>query len=873
MSSPQKPTKPQRQKRLSKGRIALLSMVSVVTLMLIGSAIFIGYAAATTPKWDPAVLHDQKQTSIIYDMNNAQYASLHGEENRQTAKSADIPDIVKKTFVAVEDKRFYQHFGVDPIRIIGSALNDIRSGSAKEGASTITIQLARNAFIQDPTAKTLTRKVQEAIIAIQLEHEYTKDEILTFYLNQTFLGGTTFGIQAATKTYFGEELKDLKPDQVALLAGLPQAPSQYNPYFHPEAAKNRRTIVLGVMKDAAIITAPEYDAYKDTPFTYVDTMKKNFGGAQTTTVAAATDKYPAFVNTVIEELENDYNITEEQIYSGGLQIYTTVNPKIQDSVETAFANPANFPKGFDSTLIQGAMTVIEPSTGAIQAVAGGRDYKTGGFNRSTDAKRQPGSTIKPLVVYGPAIEKGGYFPGTVLDDMPVTFPGNYSPTDFDTIDKGWKGLITMRYALEDSVNVYAVKLLNLIGIDTGYSFGKDKLGLPLDNSARVLSLALGTPLLSTLDMASAYGVYANNGVRVTSHAIVKVLDSKGKTLITPTISKNRVMKETTAYIINDMLRSVVTNGTGTSAQIGNWAVAGKTGTSSLPDKLKTKNGNTDAWFAGYTANYAAVVWMGYDNNNDLQHYLRQVHGGSFPAQVWKQVMTVALKDLPVQTKFTMPAGIISGSFDTKSGLLPSSLTPAQFIKTEIAAQGDFPTRASDVWMQKNVDAANPAMLASPTSKNSLPKTFLNLPGRSPSWTWPSNEAPYRPPSETAPDSVPVPDPTTLPPTVDPSLPSPKLGNGKINYDKTTTTYEAIILMTVPPDNTGDSLIIHVVRPDQTSMDIPVNPSTTVSTSITIRLGQKDVDAIPGDYVFTAAFKNRNGVGTGPASAPIKLTLK
>ena len=870
MPSSQKPTKPQRQKRLSKGRIVLLSMVSVITLALIGSAVFIGFAAATTPKWDPAALHDQKQTSFIFDMNNTQYASLHGEENRQTAKSSDIPDLVKKTFVAVEDKRFYQHFGVDPIRIIGSALNDIRSGSAKEGASTITIQLARNAFIQDPTAKTLTRKIQEAIIAIQLEHEYTKDEILTFYLNQTFLGGTTFGIQAATKTYFGEDLKDLKPDQVALLAGLPQAPSQYNPYFHPEAAKNRRNIVLGVMKDAAIITAPEYDTYKDTPFTYVDTMKKNFGGAQTTTVAATTDKYPAFVNTVIEELENDYNITEEQIYSGGLQIYTTVNPKIQDSVEAAFANPANFPKGFDSTLIQGAMTVIEPSTGAIQAVAGGRDYKTGGFNRSTDAKRQPGSTIKPLVVYGPAIEKGGYFPGTVLDDMPVTFPGNYSPTDFDTIDRGWKGLITMRYALEDSVNVYAVKLLNLIGINEGFNFGKNKLGLPLDEKLdKGLSLALGTTQVSTLDMASAYGVYANNGVRVTSHAIVKVLDAKGKTLITPTITKNRVMKETTAYIINDMLRSVVTNGTGTSAQIGNWAVAGKTGTSSLPEKIKNKNGNTDAWFAGYTSNYAAVVWMGYDNNDDLQHYLHQIHGGSFPAQIWKNVMTVALKDLPVQSKFTMPSGIVSGSFDAKSGLLPSTLTPTQFIKTEIAAQGDFPTRVSDVWVQKNVDAANPAMLASPTSKNSLLKTFLNLPGRNPSWTWPANEAPYKPPTATAPDSVAVPDPTTAPPTVDFALPSPVLG--KVDYkDK---TFKAMIPMTVLPENKGDSTIFYMSRPDKTILEIPINPANAESTSITISLDANGKPPAPGDYVFTAAFKNRNGIGTGPVSAPVTLTLK
>ena len=866
--------KPTRQKRSSKLRIVLLSIGSLLVLVLIGVAIIVGIAAAGTPKWDPAMLNNQKQTSFVYDMNNVQFAQLHGVENSQPVKSADIPDLVKKTFVAVEDKRFYQHFGVDPIRIFGSLLNDIRSGSAKEGASTITIQLARNAFIDDPTAKTLTRKIQEAILAIQLEHEYTKDEILTFYLNKIFLGESSFGIQAAANTYFGADLKDLKPDQVALLAGLPQAPSQYNPYYHPDAAKNRRTIVLGVMRDAGIITAQEYNTDKDTPFTYVDTMKKTLGGAQKPTVTDTSYKFPYFVDKVIEELESTYNLTPEQIYSGGLKIYTTVNPKIQEAAEAAFADPANFPKGIDSTKVQGAMTVVEPSSGSIQAMVGGRDYTTRGLNRAWQSPRPPGSTIKPLVVYGPAIEKGGYFPGTVLDDMPVSYKsgnGTWAPTDFDTIDRGWKGLITMRYALEDSVNVYAVKLLNLIGVDYGWKFGKDNLGLPLEQKDRNLTLALGTPNVSTQEMASAYGVYANNGVSVTTHSVVKVLDANGNTLITPKITKNRVMKETTAYIINDMLRSVVTDGTAISAQIGNWAIAGKTGTTSLDPKLYgNKSGNPDAWFAGYTPNYAGVVWMGYDTDPDRQHYLRSVYGGSFPAQIWTKVMTVALQDLPVQSKFTMPAGIISGSFDTKSGLLPSSLTPSAFISTEIAAQGDFPTRVSDVWIQKNVDADRPNMLASQNSSNTLTKTFLNLPNRDPSWPWPPNEAPYRPPTAMAP----VPDPTlqppiSSPPQVDPTLPSPTLG--PVDYDAKTSISK--IPMTVPLDNKGDSTIFYLQRPGQAAIEsFPIKASNSAATSISISLAENGKPPIPGDYVFWAAFQNRNGSGVGPPSGSVKLTL-
>jgi penicillin-binding protein 1A len=848
--------------------------VSSIVLVLIGVGIYVGIAAANTPKWDPITLDTQKQTSYVYDKDGVQIAQLHGIENRQTVKSSDIPDLVKKTFVAVEDKRFYQHIGVDPIRIIGSALNDIRSRSAKEGASTISIQLARNAFIgvEDRTAKTLTRKIQEAILAIQLEHEYTKDEILTFYLNKIFLGESSFGIQAAAKTYFGENLKNLKPDQVALLAGLPQAPSQYNPYIHPDTAKNRRTIVLGVMRDAGIITAQEYNTYKDAPFTYVEAMKKTLGGAQKTTISDASYKFPYFVDYVIEELESTYNLTPDQIFSGGLRIYTTVDSKIQGAAEAAFADPANFPKGFDSTKVEGAMTIIEPSTGAIQAMVGGRNYTTRGLNRAWQSKRQPGSTIKPLVVYGPAIEKGGYFPGTVLDDMPVKYNGGngktWAPTDFDTIDRGWKGLITMRYALENSVNVYAVKLLNLIGVDYGWKFGKDNLGLPLEQQDRVLSLALGTPVVSTLDMASAYGVYANNGVRVTDHAIIKVLDAKENTLITSKITKNRVMKETTAYIINDMLRSVVTDGTGTSAQIGNWAVAGKTGTTSLdPDKYGNKSGNPDAWFAGYTPNYAGIVWMGYDSDQDGQHYLRNVYGGSFPAQIWKKVMTVALQDLPVQSKFTIPSGIISGSFDTKSGLLPSSLTPTTFISTEIAAQGDFPTRVSDVWFQKEVDAAHPNMLAPSKSKNTLTKTFLNLPSRDPSWTWPSNEAPYNPPTETAPEE---PDPLLEPPIVDPalgaaSLPSPVLKqvvyNGKTSH--------VTIPITTPPGSESYPIILYIQRPDQPVGSISVTDSKGF---LSFSLVLNNIAPIPGDYLFWASFQDPKGSGVGPSSNIVKLKL-
>lgn len=764
MPSSRKTKEAKPRKKRTKLRIALYSILGFFLVLLIGGGIFVGYAAATTPAWDPSALNDLKQSSTVYDINGDSIGSINKGENRILVTSAQIPELVKQTFVAVEDKRFYEHIGVDPIRIVGAAINDIRSRSTNEGASTITIQLARNAFLANPTEKKFTRKIQEAVLAIQLERKYTKDEILTFYLNQTFFGQSSYGIQAAAQTYFGVDLKDLTPDQIAMLAGLPQAPSQYNPYIHPEAAKNRRTITLGVMRQAGLITAEDYEKYKVAPFTYIDNVKS--GSTQDVAATSMSYKFPWFVDYVIEELENTYKLTAAQIYNGGLKIYTTVNPKIQTAAETVFADSDNFPESDDDKkLIQGAMTIIEPSTGAVQAMVGGREYTARGLNRASDQPRQPGSTIKPLVVYGPAIEKGGYFTGTVLDDMPVSY-GSYAPTDYDTESSGWKGLITMRTAVENSVNVYAVKLLSLIGVDYGWAFGKDKLGLPLEEGDKHLALALGTPLISTKDMTAAYAIYANNGVSVTTHSVVKVLDAKENVLISPEIKSTRVMKETTAYVINNLLRSVVTNGTGKSAQIGNWAVAGKTGTTNLdPAYFGNAGGNNDAWFAGYTPQYAGVVWMGYDSAGDNhEYYLHHVYGGGFPAQVWKKVMTAALADLPVQTAFTQPDGIVSVTFDSKTGLLPSSLTPSEFVQSDIAVQGSEPTGVSDVWIQKPVDVTHPDMLATTKTLNTLQRTFLNISGRDPAWTWPSDELPYKVPTESAPDPV-------LPPVLPPTQPA------------------------------------------------------------------------------------------------------
>ncbi|MEL1136687.1 PBP1A family penicillin-binding protein [Desulfitobacterium sp. THU1] len=876
MATPPKktpPKSPRRKRRVSKWRVFLVTFGSAFTLACIALLIYALYAVAGTPDWHPDTLTNQKQTSFIYDMGEKQIAELHATEDRQMVASSEIPDLVKKTFVAVEDKRFYDHFGVDPIRIVGSLIADIKSQSFREGASTITMQLANNAFIENPREKTLVRKIQQAALAIQLEREYTKDEILTFYLNRIFFGESSFGIQAAAKTYFGHELSELTPDEIALLARLPQAPSAYNPYYHPETAKERRNIVLGVMKAAGLITPEEYTQYLEAPFTHVENVKANRAESEKPTFSGADYAYPYFVDHVIEELINEHGLNEDQIYNGGLRIYTTVDTKIQAAAEKEFANAKNFPQSVDETPVQGAMTVLDPSTGAIRALVGGRDHSTArGLNRATQAYRQPGSTVKPLVVYAPAMEKGGFFPGTVLDDMPVKYnAGNgkvWAPTNYDTEYAGWRGLISMRFAVQNSVNIYAVKLMNIIGVEYSWNFGKNNLGLPLEENDKVLSLALGTNHVSTLDMASAYGVFAYNGVRATPHAIVKVLDSSGKEIITPTIKVERTMKETSAYLMNSMLRSVVTSGTGTRAQVGNWAVAGKTGTTSLdPDIYGYRTGNPDAWFAGYTPNYVGVVWMGYDKDDEtLTHYLRQVYGGGFPAQIWKNVMTVAHDGLTVQTEFKRPAGIVSGSYDTKSGLLPSSLTPKDFVRTEIAAQGNFPTQVSDIWVEKEIDKDHPAYLAGTGTVNKEKKVFLNITGRDPETPWPSDEKPFQMPKEEY-NATPPPTETTTPPLGDAGIPVPI--PGIVVYDASQQT--AMLPVTYPAGSEGHTLTIYVKFPDQDFIQT-YSTQHEISEEIRIPLSVDGESPSPGEYRFWVSLVNSEGVAGNPSEgASLSIT--
>lgn len=873
----------QKNRRVSSGikknkRTPLKLVFLILLIIFIFSSIAVGAytinAALKTPEWAPHLLADQKESSMVYDKNGSPIAQLHASENRLLVEFDEIPDLVRDTFIAVEDKRFYDHYGADPIRIVKAAWNNFKAGRIVEGGSTITIQLAKNAFIENPTAKKLDRKIQELVLAIQIERTYTKDEILAFYLNRIFFGESSFGIRTAAQTYFGKDLEELNPAEVALLAGLPKGPSIYDPYYHPENAKNRRNTVLGIMRDNAIITQAEFEEYREEPFTFVEQVKANQAEVNID-LSTRNKKHPYFVDYVIVELEEKHGFTPEQIFNGGLHIYTTVDSKIQTAAEEAFANPANFPKSVSEIPVQGAMTVLEVETGAITAMVGGREYSPRGLNRAWQSARQPGSSIKPLLVYAPALEKGGYFPGTVFDDMPVEYPDGkgdvWAPVNYDTETAGWSGLITMREAVRNSVNVYAVKLMDSIGVNYAWEFGKNNLKLPLNNNDKVLSLALGTNHVSTLDMASAYAAFPNNGIKTDPYGVAKVVSSEGETLLETTPAKERVMKETTAYLMNDMLRTVVTSGTGTRARIGDWFIAGKTGTTSLDrERYGEKTGNHDAWFAGYSPKYTGVVWMGYDSDPDKKHYMYKVYGGNLPATIWKHVMTVAHQDLPVQSSIPRPQGITSVKFDRKSGLLPSSLTPEEFIYTEIAAADSVPTSVSDVWVEVNVDPLNPELLA-PEGSSFITRVVLDLPDRPKDEEWPKDELPYKMPekySDGFGNAIEI-DPVGYYPSVpqgDPDLPSLTLGD--INFNRSNTRVKIQIT------NTFDSKkyipMLYIKRPDFPYVETFIPEDGKVRTIQYIL--NPSGSATPGKYTFWAALMDVDTYDFSPPSNPVELEI-
>jgi penicillin-binding protein 1A len=662
-------------------------------------------------------------TTFIYDQDGNIVDKLHGSENRITVRFDIIPEHLKEAFLATEDRNFYNHFGFDIKAIARAAIVNITAGEIRQGASTITQQLARIAILKR-AERSFERKLQELVVAIQLERLFTKEEIFEKYLNWVYFGEGAHGVQAAARVFYDKDVTELTLAESASLAGMVRAPGgRYSPFRNPENAKSRRNLVLSLMVEAGHITPEEAEKAEAEPFNLADR-----------TQAKSPHNFPYFTDHVSMEAarlleENGHN--PQDLFTAGLKIYTTMDSRIQAKMQEVFATPNNFPQGprGSERTLEGAMIVIDHRTGGIKGMVGGREHNVRkGLNRATQAERQPGSTIKPLVVYGPAFEKG-FTTATVLDDSPITFKepdGDiWSPRNFD--DR-WRGLITVRDAMKDSVNIPAIRMLEMIGVGEGLSFGR-RLGLPLDPQIdRHLSLALGAMErgVSPLNMASAFGAFANQGVLIEPHAITKITDRNGNILVRVRPHREVVMSEQTAFLMTDILQTAVDSGTGRRAKM-NRPVAGKTGTAQLADHLAKLGlrGTRDAWFVGYTPELVGAVYIGYDRT-DATHFLPQgVAGGGHPARIWRAVMTEALSDAPVMP-FIRPKELVFSSVDIKSGLLPSELTPPQFIIQEVFAKDTIPTQFSTAWHQRQV-CAETGLLASPFCPNPIMKTFLNRP--------------------------------------------------------------------------------------------------------------------------------------------------
>jgi len=675
------------KKKTTKKLLNLRNLIILIGLLFLigfGAAVgVIAVAARNLPTWDPQQLSGAN-TTFLYDGEDRLVASLHAEENRTEVSLDKIPQDLINAFIATEDKDFYKHHGINFKGILRAIVRNVQSGDlTAQGASTITQQLARNAFLT--LDKRWERKVKEMILSFKLEAKYSKDEILIMYLNKIPFGAGAYGVQAAANTYFNKDVSELTLEECALLAGLPQSPNAYNPFKYYDRAKARQHIVLNNMVNCNFIDQETADRAYETPLVF-----KKINNTNT--------KYGYFTDAVIEEsldILNDLKIFDDPdnaIYRAGLKIYTTMDSDLQEYAEEIYSNNANFPnQSQKGEQIESAMALIDHSNGEVKSIMGGRKYEhKRGFNRATSAYRQPGSSIKPISVYAPAVEDG-YMPFYVLDDSPISFKIGTDVWSPQNYDGKYRGLITMRTAVQWSINTYAVQLLDQIGIRRSFDFARS-LGLELvdtpgTNDLGLAPLALGglTRGATPVQMAAAYGTFGNGGIYVKPHFIRKIVDAKGLEIYNFKPVYSRVMSEQTAWLMANMLQTVVNSGTGTNAKVPGVFTAGKTGTS---EEYK------DSWFCGFTPGYSVAVWMGYDR----EYTMNKVYGGGYPAAIFRLMLQKAHeKNNPPEKD--MPGDIVQVTVCSKSGKLPSEICPEEQIISDYCTREAVPTETCDVHEQ------------------------------------------------------------------------------------------------------------------------------------------------------------------------------
>ncbi|MGD8192385.1 PBP1A family penicillin-binding protein [Brevibacillus ginsengisoli] len=628
----------QAKKKTKKKNRFLMFVISFIALLMfcvVGGYFALLYAGGQMV--DMTKLEDIKlEPTELYDKFGTKVGNLSSKENNRTyVKYTDIPKHVIDAFICVEDKRFFEHNGVDMVRVAGAIFKDLTKGELAEGGSTITQQLARNVFLSND--KTFWRKTKEMSIAINLEQHFSKEEIMEMYLNKVYLGHGVYGIGNAAQLYYGKNVKDLTLDEAAMLASIPKGPSIYSPFNNPDKAKERRDTILRLMMEQGVITKAEKEQAQQQP---LPSKKVVLPGT-------INPSYASYVDYVVQEAEEKYSISEDMLYRGGWKIYTSLDPKMQDSMANAFAKDSLFPKDGPKQKVEAGMVVVDPKTGGVAAMMGGRGYTHKGFSHATDMRRQPGSSFKPLAVYAPAFDTGNWNAGSSLPNNKQDF-GGYKPSNWNG---KYSDSVNLQYAVEQSLNIPAVWLLNEIGIGKSLDYLK-KFGIPLEPDDRNLAIALGglSKGVSPLIMAQAYTAFDNGGVMSEAHAITSIKDENDNVVATAKVNQTQVISPDTAWRVHELLRAVVTNGTGKAANMDR-PVAGKTGTTQSP--FGGSNVNKDAWFVGYTPEYVGAVWMGFDKE-DRDHLMRD--GSSKTAKLFKEVFRDGLNGTDI-TPFTPPGGI------------------------------------------------------------------------------------------------------------------------------------------------------------------------------------------------------------------------
>ena len=613
------------------------------------------------------------RTSIIYDGQSDMVTRLHGVQDRTWVSVSELQPSTVYAFISAEDARFFEHEGVDVIRIAGAIVADIKAGSYVQGASTISQQLIKLSHLT--SEKTISRKAEEAALAYEMERQYSKEDILEMYLNYVYFGGGYYGIEAAAEGYFGVHASDLTLDQSAMLAGILKSPSGYAPHINYAASINRRNNILRLMRDYGYIT---------------DDEKKQAAAKRPTILHDKNEEYSGYyTDAVTKSAAALMGITVDELIRGGYSIYSAMDSDIQHYCEEMFKNGELFPAE-DS---EAAIVVLEPSTGMVVAMVGGRSY-TGGisFNRATDIRRQPGSVIKPVIAYAPAFEYLNYTAADMILDEETTF-ADYTPSNYGNKYYGW---VTVREAVTKSLNVPAVKTLSAVGVYRAKDFAK-RCGIEFDDKDDSLALALGgfTYGVSPLQIAVAYSCFASGGIYNTPTLIKKITDRNGLTVYEYRQDSRRVMSEANAYILTSMLKSVVTEGTGHRLNTLDIPIAGKTGTVGLP------NGNRDAWMAGYTPEYTAVVWQGYDSDR-LGLLPSSATGGTYPALMLYELFNHIYPD-GRSGDFEKPESVKQYSIDAKTlkkqhkAVLANAMTPQSSRVTEYFTEETAPEDVSGYW--------------------------------------------------------------------------------------------------------------------------------------------------------------------------------